>query len=128
MEQLYADDYFVVHRDDARRIILVTRTEFHGQAEGVLQSMRAAIDNVGMGHSRGYGLVIDTRKAIGRNEESFEERSSQSRRALQARFPKVAIVVGTVVGQMQAQRMSRDEGDSAPLITTDLDRAVAYVQ
>ena len=36
MKELYADDYYVVHRDDVNRIVVVTRTALHGDTEGVV--------------------------------------------------------------------------------------------
>ena len=123
MNEIYSDDYFRIERDDARRVVFVTRTEHRGDAEGLLESMqRALLRTTGAG-AKGYGLLIDSRLAVGRNEADFETQSSKIRQSLQDRYSRVAILVGTKVGELQARRMAAGDRNPA-IVTTDYDEAL----
>lgn len=58
------------------------------------------------GH-RARGILIDVRMGTGRHEPEFEEAVAKFNRILAERFGKVAWLVGTNVGVLQARRFAR---------------------
>jgi hypothetical protein len=56
-----------------------------------------------------YGLLIDVRAARGRNDSEFEKRFEPYRQSIQKGFLRVAIVVTTPQGKLQAGRYARED-------------------
>jgi hypothetical protein len=56
-----------------------------------------------------YGLLIDVRAAKGRNDEEFEKKFVPIRQSIQRGFRRVAIVVVTPQGKLQAGRYARED-------------------
>jgi hypothetical protein len=54
-----------------------------------------------------YGLLIDVRAAPGRNDPEFEQKFEPIRQKLQKGFRRVAILVRSTSGKLQAQRYGR---------------------
>ncbi len=57
-----------------------------------------------------YGLLIDVRAARGRNDAEFEKKFVPVRQSIQRGFRRVAIVVLTPQGKLQAGRYAREDG------------------
>ncbi len=55
------------------------------------------------------GLIIDMREARWRNDAHFEEATAAHRRRLVEGFSRVAILLRTTLGKLQAQRLSRSD-------------------
>jgi hypothetical protein len=55
-------------------------------------------------------LLIDMRSAPGRNDDAFERRVAPYRAATVHGFPRVAVLVKSVPGQLQVQRHVREDG------------------
>jgi hypothetical protein len=66
------------------------------------------------------GLIIDVRGARWRNDANFEEATAAHRKRLVEGFARVAILVRTSGGKLQAQRLSRS--DSLGWIVLDDER------
>ena len=58
-----------------------------------------------------YGLLIDLREAIGRNEPAFEQAIAAPRAAFLSKFARRAALVRTVAGKLQEQRLSRESAN-----------------
>jgi hypothetical protein len=71
---------------------------------------------------RGYGLVLDSRAAKGRNDPEWEATLRRLRDELEERFATVIIVVGTATGTLQSRRLSPKP---APDTTRALEEAIA---
>jgi len=56
-----------------------------------------------------YGLLIDVRAARGRNDSDFEKKFEPYRQSIQKGFLRVAIVVTTPHGKLQANRYARED-------------------
>ena len=56
-----------------------------------------------------YGLLIDVRAARGRNDPEFEKKFEPYRQSIQKGFRRVAIVVTTPHGKLQANRYARED-------------------
>ncbi len=57
-----------------------------------------------------YGLLIDVRTAKGRNDTEFEKKFEPYRQSIQKGFRRVAILVASVPGKLQASRYAREDG------------------
>jgi hypothetical protein len=105
MTAAFGDDYFqVILGDD--RIVRVVRSaqRFPSVAEfaRVNREVVAAARKTGAGR-----LLLDLRQGpAGRNDEEFEAEGERFRREL-ARFERFAVLVRTVAGKLQIQRMSK---------------------
>jgi len=55
-------------------------------------------------------LLIDMRSARGRNDDEFERRVAPYRAATVQGFPRVAVLVKSLPGQLQVQRHVREDG------------------
>lgn len=55
-------------------------------------------------------LLIDMRSARGRNDDEFERRVAPHRAATVHGFPRVAVLVKSLPGQLQVQRHVREDG------------------
>jgi hypothetical protein len=57
-----------------------------------------------------YGLLIDVRAAKGRNDAEFEKKFEPIRQSIQRGFRRVAILVTSPQGKLQAGRYAREDG------------------
>jgi hypothetical protein len=55
-------------------------------------------------------LLVDFRRAKGRNDDAFEKASGAHRAATSRGFRRVAVLVKTLPGQLQVQRLARQDG------------------
>jgi hypothetical protein len=107
MSELYRDDYYNVRVEHG-----ILRLERTATAYPTMEAMHHS--NVGLaGALREAGVkrvLLDLRKGPpGRNDEDFESQSSKWRIQLAKECERVAILVRTVAGKLQAQRLSRTE-------------------
>ena len=70
------------------------------------------------------GVVIDSRQSIGRNDDDFEAAARDMQREVLARVPRMAVVMKSAVGLLQANRMTSDR--ASILATTDESEAIAF--
>lgn len=125
MSDLYRDDYYSVRVDHG--VLRIVRT---ATAYATLDAMHEA--NRGLaGAIRNAGvrrLLLDLRAGPpGRNDAAFEEATAVWRKQLAAESERVAILVRTVAGKLQSQRLARDEG-RAPAVFMDEAEALAYLR
>ena len=74
-----------------------------------------------------YGLLIDVRAARGRNDAEFEKKFEPYRQSIQKGFLRVAIVVTTPHGKLQANRYARE--DRLPnSVFDDYDAALRWLE
>lgn len=124
METLHADPYFTVTLDSPRRLVRVKRSEIPfpdvATAERTFEQMGRLIDERTLVD---HGLLVDSRDAIGRNDAEFENMTGRFRARLFGSFARTAMLVKTVVGRMQADRMRREQG--GPVVSVFFDEAEA---
>jgi hypothetical protein len=109
---LFESEHVRIEVDSDRRIVWFRR---NGRPHGTLdeaalmftdaERATAAIDRAR------YGLLIDLREAIGRNEPAFEQAISAPRAAFLSKFGRRAALVRTVAGKLQEQRLSRESAN-----------------
>ena len=83
----------------------------------------AALDRIGR---RGMRLLIDLRRAPGRNDPAFDLAMKRVRPKLFAGFTRVAILVQSTVGALHVTRHAREDGLEA-LVSTDEARLFEYL-
>jgi hypothetical protein len=112
MSEIYSDDYYRMRID--RGVLRLERTptpypsmeEMHAANRKLAEAVRGA------GVRR---ILLDLRKGPpGRNDEAFEHHSAVWRKQLSSEAQRAAILVRTVAGKLQSQRLARDEGRSGP--------------
>jgi hypothetical protein len=74
-----------------------------------------------------YGLVVDMRRALSRNDAAFEAGMQRLRSSVEARFARTAVLLATQVGMLQVNRLSRQDG-ATTLATTDEAAAVRFAR
>lgn len=72
---------------------------------------------------RSYGIIIDTRDAPGRNDPAFEAAIHGLRAQIEGAFARIAVLVRSAAGALQARRLEAADGGDA-LITTDEQEAL----
>jgi hypothetical protein len=118
--------YLRVGSIPATKIVVVERThvasgydleDVFGPAEDALRQVKR----------EEFGLLVDCRRAPGRNDAEFERAFEPHRQRLQRGFRRVAVVVSTAHGRLQVERYSRE--DRRPSAGFDsFDAAVSWLE
>lgn len=126
MSELYHDEFYFVRVDHG-----ILRLERTAAGYPSMEAMHRS--NIGLaGALRAAGVrrvLLDLRKGPpGRNDEDFESQSSKWRIQLAQECERVAILVRTVAGKLQAQRLSKSEkrGGIAGVFMDEAE-AIAYL-
>lgn len=107
------------------KIVVVQRSAVRldlGELAGALEPMLEVLNGV---RRDTHGLLLDSRSAPGRNDPDYEEALSEYRARIIQGWARVAVLVSTIVGQLQLQRHQR-EGLAAP-VYNDQGRALAWL-
>lgn len=92
------------------KVVVVERTAVPSGAADVAEVFGPAERAVHEIERAGLGLLIDVRRAPGRNDAEFERKFEPYRRRIQLGFRRVAVVVATAHGKLQVQRYAREDG------------------
>lgn len=124
MRTLYESRHARLEIDDVRGLVRYTRSsvpfESLADVEAMFRELASANTTIDRTH---LVLLSDVRAAPGRNDEAFESVVGAVRAQLVERFEKRALLLRTVVGVMQTQRMERTFG--GPHIEPFADEAAA---
>lgn len=126
MSELYRDDYYIVRVDGG--ILRLERTATAYPTLAALDEANRALAAVvrGAGVKR---ILLDVRKGPpGRNDAAFEEAIGGWRRSLAAEAERAAVLVRTVAGKLQSQRLARADGRSPTNVFMDEAEALAYLK
>ena len=58
-----------------------------------------------IGDTRHWGILIDTRETVGRNDPAFEKEALAVREFMLEHFARVAVLVRSTAGEMQVARL-----------------------
>lgn len=126
MAELLRTRHFLVESIPGSPRIEVTRTS---EPFATVDEMRLAfsevtmvLDREGRQHST---LLVDTRAAPPRNDAAFEAAFDPVRVALLSGFPKIAVLVRTTAGKLQAERHAKRDGFRLSVFT-DIAEARAF--
>jgi hypothetical protein len=127
MAVLYESKYARLEVDEARRIVRYVRSaepfESIDDATRMFDDLVLANDRVAR---RDLGLLSDVRLAPGRNDEAFEGVVAARRNELFGGFRKRAVLVRTMVGKLQVQRLNRASVTAADVFDDEA-AAIAYL-
>ncbi len=130
MDVLIDNEHLTVEVLRDRRVIVVRRkaTKIEAAADlmGIYTGAVRASDEF-----QGWGLVIDTREAPGRNDAEFESRVASLQEHVSGRFPRIAMVLRTAAGELQARRLQSERRGIRPeggetFFTRDIAEAVSH--
>ena len=128
MQTLHQDEYFSVTLDPAKRLVRVRRTAAPFPDLAAVERVLVVMDRLIREGSFGdHCLLVDSREAVGRNDEEFEQVMGRFRQQLFGAFERAAMLVQTVVGRLQADRMAREHGGPPLAVFQDEAQAEAYL-
>lgn len=127
MAVLYESKYARLEVDEARRIVRYVRSAepFESIDDATRMFDEVVRANGGVAR-RGLTLLSDVRLAPGRNDEAFEGAVATRRSELFGGFRKRAVLVRTVVGKLQVQRLNRASVTAAEVFDDEA-AAIAYL-
>jgi len=125
--EIFRNPYMVLRHDAGRRLVILTRTSVpYVDIEAMrdtFEKMEAASGYVSRPRTT---LLIDSRLAPARNDPAFEAEFASLRKHFLREFQKIATIVQTAVGVLQASRHVRR--DSVPIgIFNEPGEALAYL-
>ena len=129
--RLVANEHYVLTAEPGRLILRVTRSSVpFRSADDVNTScepVQLALDAAGRGKKC---LLIDSREAPARNDPEYEEWFRPHRIRMVLGFKRVAILMRSVVGRLQSERLLRnvDKTDGLVRIFTDETFALSYLR
>jgi hypothetical protein len=114
MRTLWENEHALLELDDARGVVRFTRTSVSFPSlDAVRQTFDAITTAASSIDPSRYGLLIDLRQAVGRNDAGFEQITNDVRQRLTQRFARRATLVRTAAGKLQVQRIARESGEEA---------------
>lgn len=127
MVQLVSNRIWDLKVDPLCRVVYLTRTPercaVQGEALTSMDEVESALRQITPLH---YGLLLDLRAAPVKNDPEFERMTQRYRRKIVSAFPRCAVLTATLLGKLQLERLSRDEGIEWEFLE-DEELAKAYV-
>jgi len=108
-EVIFEDALVRIETRPMDRVLFIRRHPTRAEASELLESYGHALTQLRA--YRDWGLVIDVRQVVGRNESGFEQRILQPLHDARRVFPVVVVLVATAAGALQVRRLERDEGN-----------------
>ncbi len=129
MRTLYEDAYFVITLDPTKRLLRATRSSLPFPTVEIADDVMTRLTTtLRMDDVKGYAILVDSRLAPGRNDTSFESMMASKRSQLFTPFSKRAILLRTMAGVLQNQRLQREAHDHIEMMTfLEEDKALAYL-
>lgn len=127
---IHENAYTTFTFDEARGLVWMERTREPlpeaAVVRGHLAEIHAILDGLELAD---LGLVVDSRAPVGRNDPGFEAMIQEFTTSLTRRFPRVAVVIRSAVGRLQATRLAReDPAWRAMIVTDDLEAAIRHAR
>lgn len=118
------NEHFRFGADPDRRLLLMIR-----KAAGMVTAAQSIgmLRGVGLtlGEPEGWGVLFDTREAIGRSSPEFEADARRLRDYLLEHYERVAIVVKSAIGHIQVQRL--EDPKARMLVFRNVDNALGFL-
>ena len=108
--KLIASAHWVMEEDQEQKVVLLRRLALPFASLGELSSANQEVVQLIRPEHRTWGIVVDMRQARSRNDPSFESAMRGLRDAVEARFARTAVLLGTAVGLLQVTRLAREDG------------------
>ncbi len=107
MRLLYEDEALCLQMDEEAGYATIERRRAPiNSTEGSIAAINAAADRL---PTHRLGLLVDLRRAVGRNDPEFEQRIVPAFNKFTMRFGRIAILVATQAGRLQLARLMRGQ-------------------
>jgi hypothetical protein len=127
MTVLFQSEHALFEVDHGRRIVRYTRSAVpFATLDDATRTFRALGETKSFDRSK-YGLLSDVRNAPGRNDPAFEAAIMRHRNDLFEGFARRATLVRTMAGQLQVQRLAREQHAPELRVFHDEQEAIAYL-
>jgi hypothetical protein len=127
MIELFRNNHFIVRCDSPRAVVEVVRSRvaFTSAHDAALAfaPMLACLDALGRAR---FGLLFDARDSIAVNDPNYEAWYARHRADLVRDFRRVAILMRTPVGSLQATRLLQNV-PGAPRVFLDAEAAFTFL-
>lgn len=129
MRAVHEDEFFRAVLFEREHILRVTRSAKNfdtvEDAARIFASMAATLGKLPLERLK---LLLDVREGPGRNDAAFESMISETRGLFFGRFARRAILLSTMAGVLQSQRLEREAGGQFHVEPfTDEAKALAYL-
>jgi len=108
--RLLASAHWLLEEDPAQKVVLLRRMALTFGSLDELSSANQQVVQLIRPEHRTWGIVVDMRQAPPRNDPSFETAMRGLRDAVEQRFARTAVLLGTAVGLLQVTRLTREDG------------------
>lgn len=128
LERIHETKFHALFRDDARGLFVFVRSRAaHPTADSLYRDATAAMI-IALDQAPEYGLVMDSRKAVGRNDPAFEAVMDQVHRESLSRFARLVFLMRSATGVLQSERKTQKSRyvTSTLLITRSEEEAFAF--
>jgi serine/threonine protein kinase len=102
--------YWEVHELSGNQILTLTRTGAAVESTSRLRHENLKVIACFGEQYRGWGCVVDMRKAPARNDIDFEAAMQHLRQRLSTQFARVSVLVNSAAGLLQVTRIQRGDG------------------
>ena len=126
---LLENGFIRITRLPERGVVLLVRSsaELPRDEEGLRAYFEQVIESMRLVHKPSHDIMIDGRKAVGRNDELFESLQLEYLPQLFADFRRVAGVVNTLVGRMQVSRYNLKNKEVQSTLFSTSEDALAWL-
>ena len=109
--EIYRCDYLTLFLERNGRLIRIVRSAIpYPDVVALEQTYSKAYDVIKALHLQDLAMLVDQRLATGRNDPEFEQATARLRKRMYPLFRKRAILVMSMVGKLQFQRLQREDG------------------
>jgi hypothetical protein len=108
--KLLLSAHWLMEEDVAQRVVLLRRMALPFSSLDELSNANQEVVRLIRPEHRAWGIVVDMRQAPARNDPSFESAMRGLRDAVELRFARTAVLLGTAVGLLQVTRLTREDG------------------
>jgi len=110
IRRLHESEFWVLDEFPEQQIAVLRRTPLPASSLAALASDNDALLAALRHDHQTFGLVVDTREAPLRNDKAFEQTMERMRTELTVRFQRCAVLLDSPLGELQVNRLERDEG------------------
>lgn len=109
--EIYRSDYVTLFLEGNGKLIRFVRSAIPYPDVAALElTYSKAYDVIKALHRKDLCMLLDQRLATGRNDPEFEQATARLRTRMYPLFRKRAILVMSMVGKLQFQRLQREDG------------------
>ena len=109
--EIYRSDYLTLFLERNGRLIRIVRSAIpYPDVAALEHTYGKAYDTIKALRQQDLCMLVDQRLATGRNDPEFEQATARLRTRMYPLFRKRAILVMSMVGKLQFERLQREDG------------------